>query len=57
MWEKHLQSMYQQWQQGNEDYLYRYMDFVELVARHNNITTDTALFELQKYFWFNIPHR
>lgn len=56
MWEKHLQSMYQQWQQGNEDYLYRYMDFAELVARQNNMTVDAALFELNKYFWFKRPY-
>ena len=55
MWEKYLQSMYQQWCQGNEDYLYRYLDFVELVARHNNMTVDAAMRELQKYYWFQRP--
>ena len=56
MWEKHLLSMYQQWQCSNEDYLYRYMDFAELVARHNNMTVDAAMRELQKYYWFKRPN-
>ncbi len=55
MWERHLLSMYQQWQQGNEDYLYRYMDFAELVARNNNMTVDAVMRELQKYYWFKRP--
>jgi len=55
MREKHLQCMYQQWCQGNEDYLYRYMDFVELVARQNNMNVDTMMKELQKYYWFQRP--
>jgi hypothetical protein len=48
--------MYQQWQCSNEDYLYRYMDFAELVARHNNMTVDAAMRELQKYYWFKRPN-
>lgn len=55
MWEKHLHSMYQQWCQGNEDYLYRYMDFVKFFAQQQHITVDAAFFELQKYQWFNKP--
>ncbi len=56
MWEKHLQSMYQQWCQGNEEYLYRYLGtIVELVARENNINVNSALVELQKYSWFKQP--
>jgi hypothetical protein len=56
MWEKHLQMMYQQWQQGNEDYMYRYMDFAVLAAGHNNMTADAMLWELQKYNWFKVQH-
>ena len=56
MWERHLQCMYQQWCQGNEDYLYRYMDFVELVARQNNMNVDSMMRELQKYYWFKRPN-
>jgi hypothetical protein len=56
MFEKYLQCMYQQWCQGNEDYLYRYMDFAELVAKHNNMTVDAVMRELQKYYWFQRPN-
>ena len=56
MWERHLHHMYQQWQQGNEDYMYRYMDFAELAARHNNMTADAVLLELQKYYWFKMQN-
>jgi hypothetical protein len=56
MWEKHLLSMYQQWQQGNEDYLYRYMDFAELVAKQHNMNVDAVIRELQKYYWFQRPN-
>jgi hypothetical protein len=55
MWEQHLHHMYQQWIQGNEDYMYRYMDFAELAAGRNNITADAVLQELQKYHWFKLP--
>lgn len=52
MWENHLHNMYQQWQQGNEDYQYRYMDFIKLAARENNMPVDAMILELQKYYWF-----
>lgn len=55
MWERHLQNMYQQWQQGNSDYLYRYMDFAEMAARYNNTSAQSILIELQKYTWFKLP--
>ena len=55
MWEKHLQSMYQQWCQGNKDHLYRYMDFAEYVAKQHNMNVDAVMRELQKYYWFNRP--
>ena len=57
IWEKHLQSMYQQWIQGNEDYMYRYMDFAKLAAGHNNMTVDAVLWELHKYPWFKTPQQ
>lgn len=56
MWEHHLHNMYQQWQQGNEDYIYRYMDFAVLAAQHNNTSSDAILLELQKYNWFMLPN-
>jgi len=52
MWEQHLHHMYQAWQQGNEDYMYRYMDFAKFAAGHNNMTVDAMILELQKYHWF-----
>jgi hypothetical protein len=48
--------MYQQWCNGNEDYVYRYMDFVELVAIQNNMRVDAIMRELQKYYWFKMPN-
>jgi hypothetical protein len=54
MWEHQLLNMYQQWQQGNEDYMYRYMDFAELAAGRNNMTVDAMMRELQKYYWFKM---
>ncbi len=48
--------MYQAWQQGNEDYMYRYMDFAKFAAGHNNMTADAMLWELQKYHWFKMQH-
>ncbi len=56
MWEQHLHHMYQQWIQGNEDYMFRYMDFAELAARHNNMNVDAVLCELQKYHWFKMQN-
>jgi hypothetical protein len=56
MWEQHLHHMYQQWIQGNEDYMFRYMDFAELAAKHNNMTVDAMMRELQKYQWFKMPN-
>ena len=55
MWEQTLLLMYQQWQQGNEDYLYRYMDFAEFAAKEHNMTVDAIMRELQKYNWFKRP--
>lgn len=34
--------------------MYRYMDFAVLAARHNNMTVDAVLCELQKYHWFKM---
>lgn len=56
MWETHLHHMYQAWQQGNDDYIKRYMDFAEFAAGHNNMTTDAMLGQLQTYSWFKIPN-
>jgi hypothetical protein len=55
MLEKYLHIMYQQWCQGNEDYVYRYLDFAEFVARQHNINVNIAINELKKYHWFKYP--
>ena len=49
-----LEIMYQQWQQGMEDYAYRWLDFEEMAARVNNTTADRIMKELQKCQWFII---
>ena len=47
-----VQSMYQQWQQGNQEYIHRWADFVELVARETKTSQDQVMRELQKTYWF-----
>jgi hypothetical protein len=44
--------MYQQWQQGNQEYIHRWADFVELVARETKTSQDQVMRELQKTYWF-----
>jgi hypothetical protein len=56
MWEKHLHSMYQQWCQGNDNSIYRYLDFAELVARQHHMNVDTVMLELKNYYWFKRPN-
>jgi hypothetical protein len=47
-----LQEMYQQWQQDNQSYVHRWLDFVEMAARVNGTTADAMMRELQKHRWF-----
>ena len=47
-----LEIMYQQWMQGNDAYVHRWIDFVELASRECEITSDQVLKELQKCTWF-----
>lgn len=45
--------MYQQWCDGQYDtFRQRWADFVELAAKHNNVSADAMMRELQKYRWF-----
>ena len=44
--------MYQAWQQGNENYVLDWVEFVEWAAHQNNTTADAVMRELQKYSWF-----
>jgi len=44
--------MYQAWQQGNEDYIEQWVDFVEFVQTQTHLQQDAIIRELQKYSWF-----
>jgi hypothetical protein len=52
MSERELKNMYQQWSQGNDDYNFRWLDFVEMAARHFKQPENEVLRELQKHYWF-----
>jgi hypothetical protein len=49
---RELQQMYQQWYQCNEDYNFRWLDFVEMAARYFKQPESEILRELQKHYWF-----
>ena len=49
---RELQIMYQQWCQGNNDYGFRWVDFVEMAARQFKQPESEVLRELQKHYWF-----
>ena len=53
--QRFLQSMYQQWSQGNKAYIHCWIDFVEMAARVNGVTADVMMSELRKYRWFEWP--
>ena len=55
MLERSLHHMYQQWQQGNEKYIERYMDFVRLVTKIFNYSDEEVLTILEKTTWFKKP--
>jgi len=50
--QRELQHMYQQWCQGNDDYEFRWVDFVEMAARYFRLPESEILRELQKHYWF-----
>jgi curli biogenesis system outer membrane secretion channel CsgG len=47
-----IEIMYQQWQQGNEDYVRRWVDFVEMAAKQTQHTQLELVTALQKTNWF-----
>ena len=49
-----LQTMYQQWCQGNADAAFRYIDFIEMASKQTGVAQDQLMRELQKCYWFNI---
>jgi hypothetical protein len=50
--DRFLHMVYQQWMQGNDEYMYTWRQFVELAARLNHTTFEKMFEELQKYSWF-----
>lgn len=50
-----LEHIYQQWSNGNYDYIERYMDFVKLVAKMYNYSLDESLAFLDDTPWFRRP--
>ena len=52
---QHLQIMYQQWQQDNENYVKDWVAFVEIAAKEYQTTQDEVIRQLQKCYWFQWP--
>jgi hypothetical protein len=48
--------MYQQWQQGNANYIHDWVRFVELASREFKKPEDEIIRELQKQRWFQWPN-
>jgi hypothetical protein len=53
--ERQLFQMYQSWQQGQEDYIRDWCDFVEWAAKWNQTTGDHVMRILQTTYWFKQP--
>ena len=47
-----LQTMYQQWMQGNAEYARDWMIFIEFASKHVNASQADILNALQKTYWF-----
>lgn len=47
-----VRHIYQQWIQGNDSYIVRYMEFVRIIARMNNESEEETLKMLEKTDWF-----
>lgn len=52
---RYLQMMYQQWIQENQDYVYRWFDFVEMAAKHMMVTQSEIMQSLIRCSWFESP--
>ena len=50
--EHDLQHMYQAWQQGIDDYVHRYIEFLEMAARYYNTSAADVMKILQTTWWF-----
>jgi len=55
--ERLLQNMYQQWQQGKDDLVGEWVNFVELASRELGVNEDVVIRSLQKYSWFIWTHQ
>jgi hypothetical protein len=51
-----LETMYQQWQQGNSNYIHHWVRFVELAAKEFNQPEDAVIRQLQTQSWFSWPN-
>jgi len=49
---KFLQTMYQQWIDGQTDPAARWLDFIELACHTTRVSQDELMRELQKTRWF-----
>ena len=49
-----LQTIYQQWQQGQDSHGYRWKEFVDMAARISGSNADQTLKALEKCQWFII---
>ena len=47
-----LQTMYQQWSDGQSNATARYIDFLEMASKQTGIAQDQLMRELQKCLWF-----
>jgi hypothetical protein len=52
---RQLEMMYQQWIQGNEEYVHRWFEFVAMAAKQLSATQEEVMKELQKTYWFVKP--
>jgi hypothetical protein len=50
--ERELHHMYQAWIQGQQDYVNKWVDFIEWAARWHNTTGDEVMRVLQTTYWF-----
>ena len=50
--ERWLQTVYQQWMQEQEEYIYRWAEFVRLAASTHSTSAEIMEEQLKKYGWF-----
>jgi hypothetical protein len=50
--ERWVQTVYQQWMQGQEEYVYRWEEFVRLAASISSTTVEIMEEQLKKCGWF-----